>query len=282
MAIPVIFDSQLLRQRLQRRAATFAQHDFLHKAALSRLMERVDDLNRHFTSVVTLGDYLGYGKMLLQQSSKMSSVLALHDVMHADIDVISHGEALPLLPASLDAVFSCNHLHLLNDIPGYLWQVRHSLRPDGLLSGVMLGGETLSTLRQVLQTVDIEIYGGMAARVHPMVDAYSMAGLLQRAGFALPVVDSEKVSITYPSVQALLHDWRGMGLNNTLIGKRPALTRRYMAMAEEIYQQQAHTSDGQLTVIVELIFFAGWTPAAGQQKPLPRGSGKIALGDALQ
>lgn len=191
-------------------------------------------------------------------------------------------ERLPFAPASLDLLVSTLALHWTNDLVGALIQIRRALRPDGLFIGAMLGGATLTELRQSLLEAEAEISGGAGLRVSPFADAFDAAGLLQRAGFALPVADVDRVRVRYASPLALLADLRAMGETNILLERpRKPLSRRVLVRAMELYLARFAEADGRVPATFEIITVTGWAPHESQQKPLRPGSAKMRLADAL-
>jgi SAM-dependent methyltransferase len=192
-------------------------------------------------------------------------------------------EALPFAPESFDLVLANLSLHWTNDLPGTLAQIRHVLKPDGLFLGVLFGAGTLAELRSVLMEAEIAETGGASARVSPFADLRDAAGLMQRAGFALPVADVETVTVTYAGLRPLLADLRAMGEANVLDARLRRPTRRaVIARAAALYQEQFAMPDGRIPARFRLIFLTGWAPHESQQQPARRGSGKINLGEALR
>ncbi len=191
-------------------------------------------------------------------------------------------ERLPFAPASLDLVVSTLGLHWTNDVVGALIQARQALKPDGLFLAALLGGATLTELRQALTDAESEILGGAGSRVSPFADSRDAAGLLQRAGFALPVADVDRVSVSYDHPLKLLADLRQMGETNVLADRHPrALTRALLARTSEIYADRFSGPDGRITATFEIITLTGWAPHESQPQPLRPGSTKMRLADAL-
>jgi len=191
-------------------------------------------------------------------------------------------ERLPFAPESLDLVVSTLALHWTNDLVGALIQIRRALRPDGLFIGAMLGGASLTELRQCLLEAEAELSGGAGPRVSPFADAFDAAGLLQRAGFALPVADVDRVRVRYAHPLALLADLRAMGETNVLLDRpRRPLPRRVLMRAMALYVERFAEPDGRVPATFEIITATGWAPHEDQQKPLRPGSAKMRLADAL-
>jgi len=191
-------------------------------------------------------------------------------------------ERLPFAAASLDLIVSSLSLHWANDVIGALVQARLALKPDGLFIGALFGGATLTELRQALTAAELELTGGAGPRVSPFADPSDAAGLLQRAGFALPVADVDRVTVRYDHPLKLMADLRRMGETSVLAERHPRpLTRRVLARAFEIYARDFADPDGRLPATFEILTLTGWSPSETQQKPLRPGSAKMRLADAL-
>jgi SAM-dependent methyltransferase len=196
--------------------------------------------------------------------------------------VAADEEALPFADASLDLVVSGLALQWVNDLPGTLVQIRRALKPDGLLLVAMLGGDTLTELREAFASAESEIEGGLSPRVAPFADLRELGGLLQRAGFALPVVDSDKLTVRYDSVFVLMRDLRAMAATNVLTERRRTPLKRATVMRmAQIYAERFSDPDGRLRATFEIAWLSGWSPHASQQKPLKPGSAAQRLADAL-
>lgn len=191
-------------------------------------------------------------------------------------------EALPFAEASLDLVVSALALQYVNDLPGTLVQIRRALKPDGLLLAALAGGDTLMELREAFAAAESEIDGGISPRVAPFADLRELGALLQRTGFALPVIDSDRVVVRYDSAFTLMRDLRRMGATNALTERRRVpLRRATLARMAEIYSQRFADADGRVRATFEIIWLSGWAPHASQQQPLKPGSAQRRLADAL-
>lgn len=288
-----IFDRALMRRRRDRIAPNFDAHDFLFREIAERLAERAGDVRREFPLALDAGCRTGLftqaaqaivpGKIASFIQSEFASGFAR--TAHARTGtptVIADDEALPFAPASFDLVTSCAVLQGLNDIPGALLQLRQCLRPDGLFLGALLGGETLYELRQALLAAEAEIEGGASPRVAPFAELTDAAGLLQRAGFSLPVADLDPIDVSYDNAFRLMHDLRGMGEANTRLDRRRTPTRRATLLrAAEIYAERFASADGRIHATFNVFFLTGWAPADSQPKPLRPGSAQARLADAL-
>jgi SAM-dependent methyltransferase len=289
-APPRLFDRALLRTRLDRAASGFAGADFLKRRAAEDAVVRLEAIMRDFPVAVDLGARTGAFRELLAQSDAAARVGLL---IEADLSrrmlgaragprLVADEERLPFAFGKLDLVISTLALHWTNDVIGALIQIRRALRPDGLFIGSLFGGETLVELRQSLLAAEAELTGGAGPRVSPFADPADGAGLLQRAGFALPVADVDRVTVRYAHPLKLLADLRAMGETSVFADRHPKrLTRAVLARAFEIYQQRFADPDGRVRATFEILTLTGWTPHESQQKPLAPGSAKMRLADAL-
>jgi SAM-dependent methyltransferase len=274
MSGPIIFDRQLLRRRLAR-AKKLGPATFLIDRVAQELGERLAVVLRQFEHAADLGTPGDAVARVLAASGKVGTVISA-DSIAAD------EEALPFAEGSLDLVVSALSLQFVNDLPGTLIQIRRALKPDGLFLAALIGGESLSELREAFAQAESEVEGGVSPRVAPFADLRDLGGLLQRAGFALPVVDSDKLTVRYPSVVALMHDLRRMGATNILRERRRVpLKRATLQRMAEIYAQRFADADGRLRATFEIVWLLGWTPHESQQKPLKPGSATQRLADAL-
>ena len=251
---------------------------------------RLEAIMRDFPRAVDLGARKGAFAQALSQSDAASRVGLL---VEADLSgpmlagrgglrVQADEERLPFAPASLDLVVSSLSLHWANDVIGALVQARLALKPDGLFIGALFGGATLTELRQALTAAELELTGGAGPRVSPFADPSDAAGLLQRAGFALPVADVDRVTVRYDHPLRLMADLRRMGETSVLAERHPRpLTRAVLARAFEIYARDFADPDGRLPATFEILTLTGWSPSETQQKPLRPGSAKMRLADAL-
>jgi SAM-dependent methyltransferase len=287
---PRLFDRALHRKRLDRAAGESAGADFLQRRAALDLTERLEGIMRDFPLAVDLSARSGAFREALTQSEAATRVglLVEADLSPAMLSgrasprVALDEERLPFAPASLDLMVSTLGLHWTNDVVGALIQIRRALKPDGLFLGALLGGATLTELRQALTQAEVEMLGGAGSRVSPFADSRDAAGLLQRAGFALPVADVDRVSVSYEHPLKLLADLRAMGETNVLAERHPKpLTRALLARMSEIYVEQFAGPDGRVPATFEIVTLTGWAPHESQPQPLQPGSAKMRLADAL-
>lgn len=286
-APPLIFDRALHRRRLDRAAPVYA--DFLKRRAAEDAVFRIEGIMRRFPLAVDLGARNGaFGQALAASDAKEKiDLLVEADLSGAMLGrggcrVVADEERLPFRPGSLDLIVSTLSLHWANDLVGALVQARLALKPDGLFIGAFFGGATLTELRQSLLSAEAELSGGAAMRVSPFADASDGGNLLQRAGFALPVTDVDRVTVRYAHPAELLRDLRAMGETNVLADRpRTPLTRRVLGRALELYGERFTEADRRVRATFEIITVTGWSPHESQQKPLAPGSAKMRLADAL-
>lgn len=282
---PRLFDRTLLRARLAR-AASLGAETFLVDRAAEDLAERLGAVNRHFETALDLGTPVPAAARALAGHPGVGRVIAAVPIAAAlagQVGVVADEEALPFGDGRLDLVVSLLALTAVNDLPGVLAQVRRALRPDGLFLAVLLGGESLTELRQSFAAAEAEITGGLSPRVAPFADVRDLGALLQRAGFALPVTDVDRVVVRYGSPLTLLQDLRRMGATNTLLERhRRPLPRRVLMRALEIYATRFADPDGKVRATFDLVWLSGWAPHESQQKPLKPGSARMSLAEALK
>ncbi|MEJ0013868.1 MAG: methyltransferase domain-containing protein [Bauldia sp.] len=275
---PHIFDRALLDRRRQRVAA--AAEDFLLRAVADDLLDRLAAVKRTFALGVDLASPLPLVAERLAATGQASRVLRIDRIGAPDI--VGDPELLPLAPASADLIVSALALHWTDDLPGTLAQVRVALKPDGLFLAALLGGETLTELRQSLAQAESEVTGGASPRVSPFAELRTAGALLQRAGFALPVIDADKRTVRYNTALHLMRDLRAMGATNVLVERdRRPLRRQVLIRAASIYAERFADPDGRIRATFEVISLSGWAPHASQQQPLRPGSAKARLADAL-
>lgn len=271
---PILFDTRARRKHVARHAATRAQHDFLHREAASMIDESLQVMTPRFPRALVI-DESGTLAPLLEAREGTQEVLTLSP---DDLD----REVIPFAENTLDAVVSNLALHTVNDLPGMFIQIRRALKPDGLFLAIMPGAETLRELRQVLADAETATRGGIAPRVAPFLEVRDAGNLLSRAGFALPVVDSTHMTVGYKTMFALLQELRGAGEANMLAERPKHFTpHRVFMEAAARYAAQHTDEEGDVIATAELIMLTAWKPAASQQQPAKRGSGKTSFMDAL-
>ena len=290
---PRLFDRTLHRARLDRAAPGFAAADFLKARVAEDMAWRLSAILRRFPRAVDLSARSGLFARRLWQGEAAAQVdllveADLSGAMLARPDpasplrVVADEERLPFAAQSFDLAVSLLSLHWTNDLVGALVQVRRVLRPDGLFIGAIFGGATLTELRQSLLQAEAELSDGAGPRVLPFADALDAAGLLQRAGFALPVSDVDRITVRYAHPLKLMAELRAMGEASALVDRpRRPLSRRVLARACDIYVERFGLGDGRVPATFEIITLTGWGPHASQQQPLKPGSAKMRLADAL-
>ena len=282
-----VFDRGLVRRRRERAAASLPGADFLVREVGDRLVERLGDMRREFGTALVLGGHRGRFADGWRRSRAWAgwwwptSSSAMLEGCPGQ-RVVADEEALPFGADRFDLATSVQLLHWVNDLPGTLAQLRYTLRPDGLLLLALPGGETLAELRAALLDAELEVEGGAGPRVSPFLDVRDAGALLQRAGFALPVVDVDRLRVSYPDPLALLRDLRAMGETNALVERRRGLRRETLARALSLYaERHGEGADGRVTATFDIVFLTAWKPHPSQQRPLRRGSGQVDLAQAL-
>jgi SAM-dependent methyltransferase len=273
LPLPKLFDRALLLAR-QDRARRLGPAGFLLDRVAEDMEERLQAVLRDFSDV---GDIWTPGEIFRTPAPdryKSVSRIKLDDFEQ---------EALAFPPESLDLVVSALALQFVNDLPGVLTQIRRALRPDGLLLAAMIGGDTLTELRQCFAAAEAECEGGVSPRIAPFADLRDVGALLQRAGFALPVTDVDRIVVRYDSAFALMQDLRRMGATNILVERRRTPTRRatLLRMAQ-IYGERFADADGRIRATFDVIWLSGWAPHESQQQPLKPGSAKAGLAEAVK
>ena len=283
----IIFDRALLARRRARAAPNIHTHDFLLRRASEDIEMRLGAVMREFPVALNLGAHHGVLTQMLRTDARVGQVISADPCIPLlrqcdGARVSCEEDMLPFANASLDLAVSGLALHLVNDLPGALIQIRRALKPDGLFLAAVLGGRTLVELREALSVAGGEIDGGVSPRVAPFGDLRDYGALLQRAGFALPVTDADPVKVTYASAFDLMHELRAMGASNVLTARRrQPLKRAVLMRAGEIYGERFPAGDGRVSATFEIIHLTGWAPDASQPKPLRPGSATARLADAL-
>jgi len=282
---PIIDTALAQSRKLRALAKPAAGADFLMRRAAEDLSDRLSSIARRFPAAATVFSPGGAAAEVLALSGKTDTIIELTaDVALAGTSntMVAAAETIPLPPGSLDLAVSLYALHEANDIPGVLIQIRRALKPDGLLLAALPGAGTLAELRESLLAAETELLGGASPRVLPFTDVRDAGGLLQRAGFALPVADIETVTVRYDSMFGLMRDLRAMGATNALVARsrRPA-TRALFMRAAEIYAERFADPDGRVRATFSTIWLSGWVPDASQQQPLKPGSAKVSLAKVL-
>jgi SAM-dependent methyltransferase len=267
--VPPLFD-RAARISKRARAERLQGDAFLAREAAEGLTERLAAVNRTFSLALDV-DSLPQGIQALRPFAR-----------NWDRATIETGDAIAAEPGKYDLAVSILSLHAVNDLPGLLVQIRRALKPDGLFMAALFAGSTLTELRQSFLAAESEIKGGISPRVSPFADIRDLGGLLQRAGFALPVSDLERTIVRYRELPRLVWDLRGMGETNTLSGRdRALMPRKLLAATAAQYADKFADADGRLRATFEIAYLTGWSPHESQQQPLKPGSAKTRLADAL-
>ena len=286
----IVFNRQIVSRHRARAASGLKEHDFLFRETAERLCDRLDDIMRSFPLALDLGCRTGQIAQILAGRGDIETLvqcdLAPEMVIQAKTVskqvLVVDEEALPFASNVFDLIISNLTLHWINDLPGALVQARRALKPDGLFLASVLGGETLKELRTALAESEIIEENGLSPRVSPMTNIQDLAQLMQRAGFALPVVDTETITVMYSDVMALMRDLRGMGETNAVKENRKGFMRKKtLAKMAECYAKLFEGNDKKIPATFQILTMTGWAPDASQQKPLKPGSATNRLVDAL-
>lgn len=275
---PQIFDKRLYARRRARAARRFGDFDFLHRRAMEDIAERLEIVKRRFA--VAAFDGAGGLLNLLTPACEVGDIVAMDSALErlpqSGLRLAADAEALPFAPQRLDLFVSLLTLHTANDLVGALAQARMALKPDGLFIAAVFGEGTLGALRRALYAAEAELAGGVSARIAPFAAIQDYGQALSRAGFALPVVDVDKISVTYDDPFNLLRDLRGMGETGALASRPAALRRDVLMRAMALFAEAGGVEK------FEIVYLTGWAPHESQQKPLQPGSAKMALKDAIK
>jgi SAM-dependent methyltransferase len=280
---PVVFDRTLLRMR-RRRAQALEPSTFLLERAAEDVADRLTGVLRAFDTAIDLGTPAPTLRRRLV-GGRIGTIVAVDALAGCSTDrpaVAADEEALPFRDSALDLVVSALALHFVNDLPGTLVQIRRALRPDGLFIAALLGGDTLFELRQAFAEAEAEVEDGISPRVAPFADLRDLGALLQRAGFALPVTDIDRITVRYGSPVDLMNELRRMGATNPLVDRRRRPLRRATLLRMiEIYRARFSDPDERIRATFEIVHMSGWAPHESQQRPLAPGSARVRLADAL-
>jgi SAM-dependent methyltransferase len=291
MTPPLIFDRLLLRARRQR-GLRLGPETFLIDLVAGELAQRLRLVLRRFDLAADFGTPTAALRTAVMRDGAVGAMIAVDPVIAAassvagddaaSLRVAADEEALPFADGTLDLAVSALALQAVNDLPGTLAQIRRALKPDGLFLAALFGGETLIELRHSFAAAESELDGGMSPRVAPFADVREMGALMQRAGFALPVTDVDRITVRYSSPLRLLRDLRCMGAANALVERRRVPLRRGTLMrAMDVYAERFADPDGKLRASFDIVWLSGWSPHESQQQPLRPGSAKQRLADAL-
>ncbi len=282
-----VFDRPLFATRRARALREGkAGADFLLAEVVEDLSYRLLTMSRTFPCAVDLGGHTGRVAEMLEESGKSERVLRgdlfLPDPNIVAPDFVFDDAFVPLKDDSIDLIVSALSLQWVNDLTGTLIQIRRALKPDGLFLGTLFGGETLQELRDVLMRAELEISGGAAPRVAPFADIRDLGGLLQRAGFAMPVTDLDKLTVRYDNMFMLMADLKAMGATSVLVERsHKPLPRSVFLRAAELYAGEYADQDGRIRATFQFASLQGWAPDPSQQKPLRPGSVSARLADML-
>jgi NADH dehydrogenase [ubiquinone] 1 alpha subcomplex assembly factor 5 len=252
--------------RLHRDRAARRCVEFLHAEIADRIIDRLDDVAGEFRSALDLGAHHGALRRALGRRPGIEQRVAVDPSLGFlrrldGMRVAADPDLIPFRDGSFDLIVSSLVLHWAGDLPGALVQIRRILKPGGLFLAAMLGGSSLIELRNALLEAELAEEGGVSPRISPAVDLADVAALLLRTGFAMPVADAEKITVTYSDALALMRDLRGMGETNALAARRRTPLRRTMlARAAMLYAERFGLPDDRIPATFEILFLTGWTP----------------------
>lgn len=284
MSSPDIFDRSLRSIRRDRMLADFAAHDFLYRAMLDELLDRLGDVQRDLPEALVIGCPDGSARAALEAMGKRVACIDPGFLAARANGGVQGGgvqgdeDALPFADNSFDLILACGTLDSVNDLPGALILMRRILRPDGLMLAAFTGAGSLPRLRAALMAGEGDRPG---QHIHPQVDVRSAGDLLSRAGFAMPVADGEVLSVRYGDLLRLMHDLRGMGAGNMLTARPPALRRDTLISAAAHFAEAADP-DGRTAEQIAIVYLSGWKPDPSQAAPARRGSATVSLAAALK
>lgn len=282
-----LFDDRLIAANRRRALSAMTEGaDFLLEIAAGEIADRLSLVERRFEDAVELHGATGLTARAALATGKIDRLerIEVAPDLNAGAESVREAawETVPLEPQSVNLVLSPLSLHLTNDTPGVLVQIRRALKPDGLFLAAIPGAGTLAELRDVLLAAEAELYGGASPRVIPFADIRDIGGLLQRTGFALPVIDEESYTVRYDSIFPLMRDLKAMGMTNPLLGRsKKPVNRAFFMRAAELYAERYSDPDGRIRATFSIIYVSGWAAHESQQKPLKPGSAKMRLADAL-
>jgi len=261
--LALLFDPKRIASNRRRASASFNNHNFLHKRIWQDLLERKSTIKRNLVKVEVIGDLIP-DQETFDNSTWIKSKL--------------------LYPSCSELDFLCSflELHLIDDLPGVLLRYKQALKADGVFLGAMFGGHTLQELRHSLFAAESQLTGGAASRIIPFVDVRTLGQLVQAAGFALPVIDVDTITVKYKSITELMHDLRYMGETNPSFPPYRPLSRAVLKLANQLYAERYGDENGLLPARFDVLHVCGWAPHNSQQQPLAPGSGQMFLGDALK
>ena len=279
-----LFDTAQLKRQLQRAQPQWTSADFLYQHMAKALQDRLMDIKRSLPVVLEISPVQAVITSALQDAKQIihHDHMALWHGWGALTHILDPDLPLPFTTQQYDAIIILGNAHWIQDLPGFLIQVKQALKPDGVMLMAMIGGNSLHELREAIIVTEERLCSGYSPRISPFVSLYDMASLMQRAGYALPVVDHDILTVTYTGLRPLVSDLRAMGQTNAVQARRKTiLPKNFWPQVEAYYIAQYSLPDGRLPVTVEMLYCLGWSPDASQPQPLKRGSGVVSLTEIL-
>ena len=256
----ILFDRKLLKARRNKVASNIDDYDFLFNEVAANLRYRFSLVKKQLPDGLFIGDVKG------KFSDSLEHNLGVHNIIRADLaeafepNIVLDEESLPFKSESFDVVLSLLTMQWVNDISKTLQEIKRVLRPNSLFIGAMLGGVTLRELRKSLMQAELNLIGESSSRVIPFVDSYDMSQLMLRAGFDVPVVDSEIITVEYPNVNKLIDDIKGMGATNISNGRVKKLSpKNLFAETDKIYKKNYADDKGFIPASFDIVYFTGWS-----------------------
>ena len=277
------FDRELRRLRRDRAARSAIAADYLHRRAAEEILDRLGMVKRRFETALLIGcTDLWLAESLSEQGIRVRACDPGALFARRAGGIQCDEDLLPFADSGFDLVVAIGTLDSVNDLPGALTLARRSLVPDGLFLAAFAGAGSLPRLRSALRAAEDALEEPASPRIHPQIDVRAAGDLLMRAGFSLPVVDGDKVSVRYSGLIDLVRDLRAMAATN-ILSRRTRRPFGRVALAAAIADFAANADpDGKTAERFEILHLSGWAPSPDQPKPARRGSATASLAEALR
>lgn len=278
-------ERRVLRRAFDRASAGYDQHAVLPTTVRTELLARLELLDFAPRVVLDLGTGTGHAARALRERWRAARVVALdlapgmlrearrrQTWRHRFDRVCADAARLPFADGSIELVFSNLMLHWAVDLDAVLVELRRVLAPRGCVTFSTVGPDTLKELRAAWGEVDALPHVGRFLDLHDVGDA------LVRAGFADPVMDVDRYTLTYASLEALLAELKGVGSQNALAGRAPGLMGRTRRARLEAAYERFRTADGRLPASCEVVYGQAWCPGATAPIRARRGETVVPIG----